>query len=314
MKIPKVAAVISFVLLGTGSAAAQSNPPQTTPPPATAGQADTAAIYITAGTKKGFVVTDLKPEDLTLTEDKAPAKIEKITCGRPEPLLVGILVDVSGSRHGDPHLGSYYEALHAFVNRLLTGDDATYLVDFSDFPVRLGDATGDPAAISAAFSKLRLDPLRGSTAMYDAIKASANMYFPGRSGRRILVVVGDWEDNSSHIDMDQAVEAAQRNSTTVYPIVDATDSDFFKEKAYKRALSVAKEVAEGTGGWSYDVHGEKDFAMALQGIQVAILGSCRVDYSVPGTAVPKKGIKLHVDASSKDISILYPRVRLSTAP
>jgi VWFA-related protein len=313
MRIRLPAAVL-LTLFGAGLAiSGRPSAAQSAPAVASSPAMESVAIYVTPVSKKG-VPADLQPGDLTITEDKAPATIQQVSCGKHEPILIGILVDVSGSRRGDPHLGSHYDALQVFLDHLLAGDDAAYVIAFDDRLHKLTELTADRVALSATFDKLRKHQPVGSTAMYDAIKAAAGANFFGRRGRRILVVVGDWEDNSSQVHMGQGVEAAQRNSTTIYPIVDAQDGAYFKEKAYRRALSVAKEVAEEAGGWPYDVHSEKEFDAALQAIQVAIGGSCRVEYSVPKGAAANREIKLHVDIHAKDTSISYPRARFNAAP
>jgi VWFA-related protein len=313
MRIPLPAAVL-LTLFGIGFAiSGRTSSAQSAPAAASSPAMESVAIYVTPVSKKG-VPADLKPGDLTITEDKVPATIQQVSCGKQEPILIGILVDVSGSRRGDPQLRSHYDALQAFLDHLLAGDDAAYVIAFDDKLHKLTELTADRVALSAGFDKLRGHQPVGSTAMYDAIKASAGANFFGRRGRRILVVVGDWEDNSSQLGREQTVEAAQRKSSTVYPIVDAKDSAYFNEKAYRRVLSVAKEVAEETGGLYYDVHGEKEFDAALQAIQVATGGSCRVEYSVPKAAATNRGIKLRVDVHAKDTSISYPRVRYSAAP
>ncbi|OLC92295.1 MAG: hypothetical protein DMG35_01340 [Acidobacteria bacterium] len=309
MRISRLIGAVLFALSCAENMAAQSNPPQATPPvsPVTV----SATIYITAATKKGILVTDLKPEDLAIMEDKVPAKIEQVSCGRDEPILVGILVDVSGSRRIDTHLSSHYDALVSFLDSLLTADDATYLAAFDDKIYKLSEVMTDRAAISEAFDKLRKHEPHGSTALYDAVKAVAEANFFGRKGRRVLVVVGDWEDNTSHITMYKAAEAPQRSSTTIYALVD--DEFGASKKAHKLAMSAAVRITEETGGLAYDVHEKEDFGKALRAIGGAVVGSCRVEYTTTGNAGAKKGTKLHVEASSKDVSILYPRVRFSSA-
>jgi VWFA-related protein len=258
-----------------------------------------------------MLIKDLTPEDITITEDKVPAKIEKVACGKPEPLLVGVLVDVSGSRGIDPLLSSHYDALAAFLNRLLSGDDGAYLIVFDDEPQKLSELLQNGPAISAAFGKLKKYRPRGSTALYDGIKDAAESKFKSRSGRRILVVVGDWEDNSSHIRLEDAVRDAQRRSTTVYAIVDGQDGYKAIKRGHEQAVYCAKRIAEETGGLEYDVDGEKDFSRVLQAIGAAVTGSCLVEYAT-ANASAKKGIKVHVEANSKDVSILYPRVRFGS--
>jgi VWFA-related protein len=305
-------AAVLLCLLNAANAFDHSSSTQTAPSPTAASVTESVAIYITAATNKGVPLTDLKPDDLTITEDKVEAKIEKIRCGKPDPILLGVLVDVSGSQRS-AHLASEFDELQAFLNQVLSGQDGAFVIAYGDKPYKLSELTADRASLSAAFDKLKKHQPYGSTALYDAIKAAANATFFGRSGRRILVVVGDWDDNSSHIRLDQVGEFPERTSTTVYALVDSEISATLSKKTYKQALWAAKEVTEETGGLYYDAHSEKDFATALQAVQAAISGSCRVDYSIPKVASPKKGIKLHVQANSKGTSIHYAKVRFALA-
>ena len=312
MKISIFAAVTLSLFWNSASCAEQSYHQPTAPTATTLGQAEAASIYVTAETNKGMLIRDLKPESLNITEDKVPVKIEKITCGKPEPLLVGILVDVSGSRRTDSHLLAHDDALEAFLHTLLSRDDWMYIVAYDDKVYKLSELVADPAGVSAAFDRLRKHEPHSSTALYDAIKAAAGANFKGRLGHRTMVVVGDWEDNSSHVSSDEAMKAAQRTATTVYALVDS-DNGILSKKAHKRAVDVARDVTENTGGAAYVAEEKDDFAKALQVIGAAVTGSCRVEYTATGNADTKKGAKLRVEATSKGMSILYPHVRFSPA-
>lgn len=305
-------ALIFFSLLGTGNPAAQSESQQAMPP-ATPSQMQTASIYVTAATKKGVLIRDIKPDDITITENEVPKKIEKVACDRPEPLLVGILVDISGSRRKDSRLSAHYDALETFLHTLLAGDDKTYVVAYDDKVHKVSELLADRAGISTAFDKLRKVVPAGATALYDAVEAAAGANFKSRSGRRVLVVVGDWEDNASHIRLEEAVKAAQRTGTTIYAIVDA-DIGLESKLAHKHAVNTAKEATEQTGGVVYDAQEKNDFDKALHAIAEAVVGSCRVAYTTSENADAKEGVKLHVQASSKEVSILYPRVRFNPSP
>jgi VWFA-related protein len=311
MKIVMSAAATIVLLLTVESISGQSNPGQTAPPTVSAIQTERAAIYVTATTKNGMTIRDLKPEDLTINEDKVPAKIEKVACGKPEPLFVGVLVDVSGSRGLDSHLLSHYDDLEKFLDMLIAVGDGTYILAYGKEIYQVSELVTDRADIAEAFDKLRKHKPYGPTALYDAIKDAAEVKIKGRSGHRILIVMGDWEDNVSHVPHDAAGKAAQRNSTTIYAIVDS-DSGAENKKARKRAAEMATEVAQDTGGLAYVVKEKADFEKALQAIGAAVTGSCRVEYTTTKNAETSKGAKLHVEGSLKDVSILYPRVRFSS--
>lgn len=311
MKVLKL--VVFILFLHAGALDAQSDSQQATPLSGVPSQSEAVSIYVTGATKKGMLIRDLKPEDLSIEEGKVPAKIEKVTCGKPEPFLVGILADVSGSRRSDTHLLSHYDDLETFLQALLAGDDKAYVVAYDDKVHKLSELVADRAGISAAFDKLRKHQPVGSTALYDAVEAAAGANFKGRSGHRVLVVVGDWEDNSSHVRLEEAVKAAQRTGTTIYAIVDA-DTGLEGKIAHKHAVNAAKEATEQTGGMVFDAQEKNDFDKALQAIGGAVGVSCKVTYATSENADAKKGVKLNVQANSKDISILYPRVRFATSP
>lgn len=312
MKLTSLILMIFFAFLGSRNVAGQNTAAQAAPA-ATQGPAQTASIYVTASTKKGVLIRDLKPEDITVMEDNAPAKIEQVVCRELGPLLIGILADVSGSRGSDSHLHSHYDDLEAFLNKLLTKDDGTYVVAYGDEVRKLSEVVTDSPGISAAFDKLRKQRLIGSTALYDAIKAAANANFKGRAGRRVLLVMGDWEDNSSRARIEDAVQAAQRTSTTVYAILDSDNGEESK-KSHNRAQKAATEITGQTGGRAYEFHDKNDLVKILQAIGEAVLGVCKVTYTSSENPDKKKGVELHVQANAKDVSVFYPRVRFSTAP
>jgi len=307
---PTLVSFLSIAAIASG----QSSPVQMVPKPTPPVTMESISIYITPVMRKDTPLPALKAEDLTITEDKAPAKVDRISCGRPDPILIGILVDVSASRSNDSHLVSHYNELQTFLGRVLTGHDGAYVVAFNEGPFKLSELTADPAALTAAFDQLTKLGTKGATALYDAIKAAANANFFGRADRRILVVVSDWEDDRSRLNLKQVTEVAERTSTTVYAIIDQRDyATKLSGRVTELASSAAKEVARETGGLSFNVKGENEFAMALQAIQIAISGYCRVDYSIPRVASSKNGIKLQVTSNLEGISIYYPKTRFAAA-
>ena len=122
MRTLLVATVVLSFVFNAANAYDQSSWTQTAPSPPATPVAESVSIYITAATKQGAPLTDLRPDDLTITEDKIGAKIEKISCGKPDPILLGVLVDVSGSRRV-ANLSFEYDALQAFLNQILSGRD-----------------------------------------------------------------------------------------------------------------------------------------------------------------------------------------------
>ena len=307
-------ATLACLFFGSPGAGGMADFPQVGNSSARLAPKETGAILFTAVKKADGSPAVLRVEDVSITQDKVPMKIEKVTCNKPEPVLIGILVDVSASRRRDPLLNSHYAMLQDLANRLIQDKSRVFLVDFSNTAVELGSPTDNQSAVAAAFKQLRLDAPRGSTSMYDTVSLSAGEEFSRSNGPRSLIVVGDWEDNSSAKDMPDTIERAQRLGATVYAVVDVTDDVHYDKKFYKHALSTAEKFTNETGGQTFDVHGEKDFASALNSIQRDIDGTCRVEYSAPPSSQTTRVSKLHIEVRSKEVEIRYPKASLSGAP
>ena len=81
--------------------------------------------------------------------------------------------------------------------------------------------------------------------------------------RRVIVLVTDGEDNDSHLDINQAIEIAQRNASLVYVI--STN-----ELASSRADSpdaAMKELSEATGGNRFHAEAQSDLKNAFSNMQ-----------------------------------------------
>jgi len=176
---------------------------------------------------------------------------------------VGILADTSGSRRDDPSLPGHYDALNSFLSKLPGSEDRAYVVAFNDSPFAMSDPTADPAALSTDFENLKKSRRFGSTALYDAIKASAKANFFGRPGRHIIIV-GDWEDNSSRASLEVTSTIAQKSAAAVYAIVDGGRGSSNNTKTHKRGLQAAERITKETGGFLCDVE-DKRFCESLVG-------------------------------------------------
>jgi von Willebrand factor type A domain len=226
MKLALVMCLLLVVFLAlaqepTGAIASSSAPAQV---PAS----DNVTMYVGAVSKTDQFV-DLHVSDLAVEENDKPVHIDAVTCGQPEPVLIGLLIDISGSRHWDPLLASHYDALKAFLSSTLTREDGAYIVTFGANPRALAGVTSNLGELDKALDDLKTMQPFGPTAMYDSIAAAGNANFFRKKGRRILIVVGDFEDNVSRNTLEKASFAALGTQTTVYPIVDGADNSSYVE-------------------------------------------------------------------------------------
>ncbi|GAC1702306.1 MAG: hypothetical protein NVS9B4_07400 [Candidatus Acidiferrum sp.] len=264
---------------------------------------------MTAIGKNGEFVTNLKAEDFSIVEAKIPAKVRHVECGKPEPLLIGLLVDMGAGRRADPLLKSQYDALEGFLFSTLGPGDGAFIGVFNGKLYALSKLTADHLELASALDQIREQGPWGPTALYDAIKLFATANINGLKGHRIIVAVGDFEDNASVTKLDDSLLAAQTTSTTIFSIVASKDFLTKHKKEMKRGLAPALKLSEGTGGEAFSVAGKKEFEDSLHAISTALNGYCRVQYEPAGIAIHNGARPLRVKSNRHDVVLLGPETR-----
>lgn len=154
--------------------------------------------------------------DLEVLDNRKPARKVLGVRGRAEtPLLLGILIDNSGSEQGNSLYGAFVRAAADFPNHVLTGrDDAAFFEKFG----ATWEAT-EPLS-KAEFLALKIDVIPfGRTALYDAVRfASDERMNTARDFLRVMVLVSDGEDNHSRSNLEQAVESAQKAGAIIFTV------------------------------------------------------------------------------------------------
>jgi VWFA-related protein len=110
---------------------------------------------------------------------------------------------------------------------------------------------------------------RGGTRLYDTIYAAAVKEMKDQSRRKALIILTDATDQGSYINVNQAVESAQRADTLVQVLVVYDRSDHAD-------FGVAKHLAEDTGGRAIDVANPKKLQSAFDQISEEM----RTEYSL----------------------------------
>jgi VWFA-related protein len=302
-----LAAIIAF----PAGSFSQDSSGTKSPPQNSSGNSRT--IYIAAKSKDGGLA-DLQPADLLIEEEKRPVHIDSVSC-KPEPLLIGILIDTSGSRRADPNLASHYDAIKTFLAQTMTPRDGAYIVTFGDRPRVATNVTSDLSVLSAALDQIKAVLPVGPTAVYDAIYSAAKANFFDRQGHRIIIVVGDFEDNVSRNSLRMAEDAALTMRSSVYALVDALDTPNSSKRGPHLALRAAQEFSSETGGAAFLVEGQKQFADTLREISGALKSFCRVDYApAPPRATKGQSVKVTVKILKQNISIQAPSRASLSAP
>jgi Ca-activated chloride channel family protein len=240
----------------------QIAPPSQPKPPgeASAGQQDNrirvdvnlVVLHTTVLDDRGRFADGLKQDNFRVFEDKVEQKLS-VFKREDIPVSMGLVIDNSGSmRDKRPRVNEAAITLVEASNK----QDEAFVVNFNDdFYLDLDkDFTNSVPELKEALE--RIDS-RGSTALYDAIIGSLDHLKKGKKDKKVLLIVTDGEDNTSHNTLEKTIREIQKTDTVIYTIGLLSEESKRSAKKAKRAL---EEIAKSSGGLSYfpenvdDVH------------------------------------------------------------
>jgi Ca-activated chloride channel family protein len=162
------------------------------------------------------IVTNLNKDDFTVTDENTAQQIAIFERNTSMPLSIAILVDTSGSTRKD--LAVETNAILKFlkaVKQAGNDDDALAVYSFN-WQVRMD--VGFTRSEHRAERALRSLQNEGGTSLYDAIYLVSDD-ISEREGRHVMIVVTDGGDTTSYKKFDEAVQAALRSDSILYPVV-----------------------------------------------------------------------------------------------
>ena len=239
-----------------------------TPPPATAQNDQRIRVHVrlvnvafSARDARGALVDNLGRDDVEVFEDAVPQKVSFFARSVDVPLLLGLIVDFSGSQ--DQFSKQHQNDIEVFLKDVLGPADRAFLVCFGNHIRLVSDFSHSGTDLLAQLDKFRHDnggfPELGpkekrdlGTAFYDSLFYSVTEKLAGESGRRALLIFSDGEDNSSSHDMMTTIEAAQSANVLVYTIR-YTQKEHGKLTARnKYGIRVMDRIAKETGSRHID--------------------------------------------------------------
>ena len=149
-----------------------------------------------------------------VSENGAPvADLQAQNLGRSK--AIALLVDRSQSMRGVP-LNDATTAARAFVQAKQAADEIA-VIAFGSQPATLSPFSTASLDSSDALSHIRTDSVRG-TALYDSIVSAARQLQANPLPGRVIIVLTDGADNSSHNSLAGAIAAARAANTSIYAI------------------------------------------------------------------------------------------------
>ncbi len=199
-------------------------------------------LHATVSDSNGNAVSGLGLSAFRLFVDDHPHPITAFQ-GEDTPVAVGIVVDQSSSMADMRRL--VIAAALAF-SKVSNPDDEMFVVDFGGTP-RLSlpadkPFTGNADELEAALS--RFTPA-GSTALYDAIGVGLAHLEKAAISRRVLLIISDGGDNSSHASLPGILSWAKKEGVALYSV------GLFNDADSDRNPRILKELSEATGGKAF---------------------------------------------------------------
>lgn len=221
--------IVPIVLFTVAGFAQQTQQPAPPKPAAEKPEASPISISVnevivpvTVTDEKGKFVSDLDAKDFKIYEDGREQKIAFFSRERNQPVVVGFLLDLSNASR--LHWKSFQESAMQLVWNLLQDENRTgrfsgFLVTYANDAELAVNTTSDADKIADRIRKLKPG---GGSALYDAIYLALTRHNLVKGEpiepRRVLVVIGDGNDNASKHTLDQVLEIAQRNLVTIHGV------------------------------------------------------------------------------------------------
>jgi VWFA-related protein len=287
--------------------------PQETPQGGTIkSQVNLVNIFATVRDKNKKIVSDLKQEDFSLTEDNQPQKIAFFSKESTLPITLAMLLDTSGSEQF--MIGSIQDAGSRFLDRVLRKGDEALVMSFDTDADLLSDFTDDRALLDRAVHRARVNVPGGGmiagnpgpignqntpgTVLYDAIYLACSEKLNTEAGRKAIIIVTDAQDEGSRVRIEEAVESAQRTDTVIHILLVA-DRRFGGGN-----MSAARKLSDETGGRVIVVSSEKKLAEAFDEISEELRSQYTLGYYPANNERDGKFRKIKVETANHDLKVL----------
>ena len=196
-------------------------------------------VYASIHDQKGHFVDGLNRESFQVLEDGKPQQIAAFD-STSQSLSCAILLDTTGSMN---------EALPRVKNSIvklideLDPHDSVAIYTFDQRLVIRQEFTTDKNAAKRAVLRTRAE---GATALFDALSEAAQE-LSQRSGKKILILFTDGDDNSSALNANAAVARAKKAGVPLYTIA---EGEATHSKDLRKLLD---DLSQRTGGAAYEV-------------------------------------------------------------
>ncbi len=258
---------------------------------------DLVNVLFTVTNQKSKLVTDLDMQSLKIFEDNKPQTITNFTRETELPLTIAILIDTSTSIRD--RFKFEQEAAISFLYRTLRPKkDKALLITFDSAIELVQDYTDDPELLAKAIRQVQSG---GGTKMFDAIYLTCLEKLKAETGRKVLILISDGDDNLSLETLKGTLEMAQKSDVSIFAV--STNSSGFYGTAAPKVDKVLKQLAEDTGGRAFFPFKAEDLSASFQGISAELRSQYSLAYRSSNPARDGSFRSIKIETNRKNLKV-----------
>jgi Ca-activated chloride channel homolog len=215
---------------------------------------------------------NLPQEAFQVSEEGVPQKIEFFEPETKLPLDLALMIDASMSAHIDIQFER--EAASHFIRQVLRPDDRMAVFSFDETVTQRTMFTERVQTLTDAVAKI---PDGAGTSIYDAVMlGSQALEKRGSERRRVIILVTDGGETTSHADFEAARRAALRGEVLLYTIlIRVMKSENGRNTAGEHALQT---ITETTGGAMFFPDSPQELPIIFDRIDAELRTQYRLAY------------------------------------
>jgi len=258
---------------------------------------DLVNVLFTVTDRKGKLVTDLDKQNLKLLEDNRLQTITNFARETDLPLTIAVLIDTSTSIR-DRFKFEQQAAIDFLYRTLRPRKDKALLITFDSAIELVQDFTDNAEALAKAIRQVRPG---GGTKMFDGIYLACQEKLKGESGRKIMILISDGDDNLSLETLAGTLEMAQKSDVSIFAI--STNSSGFFGITAPKADKVLKRLSEDTGGRAFFPFKAEDLSESFQDISAELRSQYSMAYRSSNPARDGSFRSIRIETDRKNLRV-----------
>ncbi len=199
-------------------------------------------VLVSVLDEKNRPAPDLPIDAFTVFEEGVEQKIDVFESETKQPLDLALMVDASLSARKE--IAFEREAASHFIKQVLRPEDRLGVFYFDEQVTQIGPYSDDIPKLQDAVRRI---PEGAGTSIYDAVLLGSNsLERRGTNRRRVIILVTDGGETTSHADFEATRKAAVRSGILLYTIIiRPVKNENGRNTAGEHALQT---ITEMTGG------------------------------------------------------------------